>query len=218
MGSGTYGNNRTFTSGGVTLTVSAWGYTYGSNDNALESAALGRWSTGLGVCNRSEDCTSPQHQVDNVGIDDWVLFVFSEPIDITTVRIDPYGTYDRDVSYWTGNVTTPINLTGVRYSSTLPTDLADLGFTERRDQTYSSSGSPLNVPITTGYVNAMLFGARIEPDSTAGDRFKIASLTGDFRVPPPPPPPPSVPEPSALLLMGAGLVFAGRKSLSTRRR
>ena len=97
-GEGSNGNVRTFVSGGVTLSASAWGYTYGSSDNALQNAALGRWSTGLGACNRSESCGSPVHQVDNSGADDWVLFTFSEAVDVTSIRIDPYGTYDRDVS------------------------------------------------------------------------------------------------------------------------
>ena len=90
-GEGANGNTRTFQSGGVTLTATAWGYTYGSSNNALENAALGRWSTGLGACNRSESCGDPNHQVDNVGADDFVLFTFSEAVDIATIRIDPYG-------------------------------------------------------------------------------------------------------------------------------
>ncbi len=170
MGEGSYGNTRSFISDGVTVTASAWGYTYGSSDSALESAALGRWSTGLGACNRSESCGDPNHQVDNVGADDFVLFTFSEAVDITSIRIDPYGTHDRDVSYWIGSVSTPLNLNGVNYNG-----LDDRGFGNRIDQTYSTSTSALDVPITGGRVNAILFGARVE-SSGASDYFKITRL------------------------------------------
>jgi hypothetical protein len=195
MGTGSYGNTRTFTSGGVTLSASAWGYTWGSSDNRFETAALGRWGTGLGSCNRSEgtgsNCSSPyEHQVDNVGADDWVLFVFSTPVDITSVRIDPYGTYDRDVSYWTGLVTTPLNLTGVTYGG-----LAALGFGPRIDNTGSVSNSYRNVPIPPvgSYVNALLFGAQLYSDQD--DYFKITSMTVNTR---------PVPEPSTIMLLTVG--------------
>ena len=78
-------------------------------------------SAGLGVCNRSEGsgCSSPQHQVDNnTGTArDWVLFKFSEAVDITTVRVDPTGAYDTDVTYWTANSSTfNGNLDGLTYT------------------------------------------------------------------------------------------------------
>lgn len=210
MGEGSYGNTRSFVSDGVTVTASAWGYTYGSSNNALESAALGRWSTGLGSCNRSETCGNPSHQVDNVGADDWILFTFSEAVDITSIRIDPYGTYDRDVSYWVGTVSTPLNLHGVNYNG-----LDDRGFGNRIDQTYSTGSSALNVPIAGGRVNAILFGARIE-GSGANDYFKITGLTADVTRTPPPPTH-SVPEPTSLALMGAGLGLAFRRGVTSRK-
>src|SRR3972149_847137 len=68
---GTFGNVRTYTSEGITITATAWGYTTAyPPGSALESAALGQWGTGLGVCDRLEGlstCVHPGHQGDNIG-------------------------------------------------------------------------------------------------------------------------------------------------------
>ena len=41
FGAGSSGNTRTYTSGGITVTVTGWGYTFGTTDSALQAAALG---------------------------------------------------------------------------------------------------------------------------------------------------------------------------------
>ncbi len=202
-GSG-FGNVRTFQIGGVTVTATAWGLT-GTN-STFENGQLGQWSTGLGICNRSEglNCPSPQHQVDNVGADDFVLFQFSHPIDPLIVRIDPVSNnpaFDRDVSYWVGTTANPLNLTGGNLAG-----LGALGFGARIDDDGSASSDARNVSITSGLVNALLFGANAVTDQD--DWFKITSIKFDHS------PPTQVPEPAGIALLGAalmGLGFARRR-------
>lgn len=188
MGEGSVGNTRTFTSGGVTLTVTAWAYTFGASDNALAAAALGRYSTGLGVCNATESCEDPQHQVDNVGAEDWVLFQFSVPVDVTSVRIDPFDTWDRDVSYFLGNAGIPLNLTGVTYGG-----LGGVGFGAMQSDSALASNLFRDVAINGGFANGLLFGGFLGGDDE-DDRFKITSLSATT----------AVPEPATMLLLVAG--------------
>jgi hypothetical protein len=63
------------------------------------------------------------------------------------------------------------------------------------------------VGISGGLVNALLFGARVESNSSASDYFKITSITAQHST--------AVPEPSSLLLMGIGAALALRRSYRT---
>jgi hypothetical protein len=129
--------------------------------------------------------------VDNAGQHEFVLLRFSAPIDPTTVRIDPYGTYDRDVSYWAGHVNPSINLTGKAYG-----DLTGLGFLNRVDSNGTSSSSYRDVSINNpSAVNALLIGAKYLGTGDGEDRFKITKMSGQ-----------TVPVPGTLLMFGFGMV------------
>ena len=207
-----FGNTLTFSQNGLTVTASAWAYT-GSTGTLFENAGLGQYSTGLGVSDRSEGLNpgNPSHQVDNVGPDNFVMFNFgSNPVDISSINIDPFGIYDRDVSYWVGNVTPGTDLTGKSYAQ-----LAALGFTQGRfDALSTPSETALDVAIgKTG--NTILFGTYVgEPTGGAGattdeDRFKIASITAGPVVQAPP-----VPEPTTALF---GIALMGFCTATPRR-
>ena len=186
---GTLGNVRTFSNGGVTVTATAWSYL-----SDFEVAALGIYGSGLGVCNSGEypGCTSPNHEVDNSGRTDFVLFQFNTPVDPLSVGITTTSNDDLDVSYWVGNLTLPAD----RLDSETYATLSALGFGSRFD----NNGSPTSrtVTLTSGLVNGLLFGAKV---GDSNDAFKISTLTVDR-----PPDQQTVPEPASLLLLGTGLV------------
>lgn len=187
---GSIGNERTFTAGGITVTANAWSY-----GTSFQEARLGRWSTGVAVCGATETCSNPAHQVDNVGQHEFVLLRFDAPVDPLSVRIDPYGTYDRDASYWVGNVNSSIDLTGKGYG-----DLGGLGFLARNDSNGTTSTSYRDVSISNPLsVNALLFGAKYLGASDGEDRFKITKMSGN-----------AVPVPGTMLLFGLGFsLFIG---------
>jgi hypothetical protein len=195
------GNVRTFTAGSVTVFVSSWGVTFGALDDAFEMASLGKWSTGLGSCNVEEvPCDATVQQVDNAGADDWLLFVFSEQVQISTVTIDPDGPADRDVSYYVGNVSIPptflLDLTGIG-----PAGLGALGFGPAISDVATVSGDSRDVAIgVAAPVNAFLLGGYL---GDTDDVFKVTGLTAVT----------TVPEPASLLLFLTGAAaLAGSRS------
>jgi hypothetical protein len=186
-GSG-FGNVRTFTVGGVTITATAWSLT-GNSGTTFQSSQLGQFSTGLGVCNRVEDtgCDSPNHQVDNVGSYDFVLFTFASPVDFYNITIDPFAPddADRDVSYWVGNIATGTNLTGLDTS----------GFGTQFNVNNSASLNPITIDLGSKVGKSLLFGASFG-QGDRDDYFKIKDLnTGS-----------AVPEPATFGLAGLALI------------
>ena len=207
---GSIGNQRTFTVDGVTVYATAWYYD-DDNDNRFEKAALGRYSPGLGVCNSYEesggdspfnDCDSPNHAVSN-SEDEWsdfVLFLFDESVDLTSVYVDEIEGRT-DVSYWLGTVGGPANQLELLTNKTTG-NLAGLGFGSRIDNDGNGDRS-VTLNSTANSYNALLFGAQFDD---GGDAFKIKSLTIDYTPGTPRTPTTPVPEPASLVLMGFGLV------------
>lgn len=96
--SGSFGNVRTFsgTGGGQTITVTATGWSI--HGDQVTSAYLGSYSNGLGVTNRSEgNGDNNRHTIDNSGSTDFVLFQFSDPVDLLSADLRKYG--DTDMTF-----------------------------------------------------------------------------------------------------------------------
>ena len=210
-----YGNERTFTEnvnpiGNETITVTAWADTGLPNPpGTLEAAFLGRYSTGLGVCNQGEgslsycDGNNPLHQADNLGQNDLVMFRMDQgQYEFSEIVIDPFGQYDRDVSFWIGNVVglpSGDDLTGIEIA-----ELESLyGFTKYDDYNTQSSGA-LAIDLMNLQGNTLIFGPLV-PTNGLADRFKMRSLTATL-----------VPVPAAAWLMGTGLL--GLAGVARRRR
>jgi hypothetical protein len=173
-----YGNQISFIQGSEILQATSWANTADAPVNGFEAAYIGRFSTGLGVCNRDEGNISScingggiNHQVDNVSQQDLVLFLFDSPQAMQSLTIDPSVTWDRDVSFWVGNVAAGMTLVGSTFAN-----LGTLGFGSQVNSLNSASNAALTISLG-GYVgNALLVGGLFPADGSP-DRFKIRALT-----------------------------------------
>ena len=191
-GSG-FGNTLTYTSDAEKLIVSSYADT--GAGAAFETGKVTAWSVGLGTCNQAEGlyCGNPEHQVDNAGQHDWVLFLTNYTTSFDSITIDPYGTWDRDVSYWIGTINPSLDLSGYSYG-----DLAGLGFGAENQIDNSPSYQAITLALNGDVGNALLIGAQTGDQHCDIDRFKIRDLTTT--------PSSTVPEPATLMLFGTGLV------------
>jgi len=217
-------NTYTMLVDGLQLDILGFGDT--ASGSKFERAALQRWSAGMGVCNADEydaGCQSPDHQVDNGSGKELTLFSFNESVQFVSMTIDPYGTFDRDVSYRAGTIETADVVD--RNVSQLVTALGGV------THTYNTpSADPLTISFSPGVVgHDLLFGALLGTQDTTPcgyrnrstcdqvDMFKITSLvvrtTSSSGIPVQPNN--AVPEPAGLALAGCGLAVLG---LGRRRR
>jgi len=181
---GDFGNELVFANGGQGFTATSWSHTGGRRNQSFEAALGVIYSTGIGVTHQGEGMRVPEHQIDNGRGNDWVLLIFDGPVSDVTLTVNPYGTWDRDVTYYTANLDGPVDLNGLTY-----TDLAALGFGERVDDlsNRSSEEREVEVSVESGTFNAILIGAQQgKPGGFRNvDRFKITGVEANFTVPEP---------------------------------
>lgn len=202
-----YGNTKTFQgTDGSAITASAWSNS--GSGSSLQSAQLELYSGGLGVTNRGENGTSPNHATDNGGYIDAILFDFgADAVSLTDLSVGWYYTdSDMSVLAYTGAGDPSASLTGQSYA-----DLLTNGWSYVGD--YANVG---NEPGGTASINAgdttssfwlvSAFNSDISQNAwTQGnDYVKVYALAGNADSPTPPT---EVPAPGTLALFGLGLLL-----------
>jgi len=216
---GNWGNSLTFSGGGISVTASAFAETGAESPSAsgwylFQTAQIYRWSTGLGICNRveglaSSTCSATEHEVDTVGRDDLLLFVFNQTVDFQSVTVDPYNSSgsdpnDRDITYWVGNLASMPALT----TQTFDTLGGMPGFTETLSAatsgfdplTHSLSGTGNVLLLSGDYTNRDCKNADVTYNSEC-EAYKIRNITVTATT--------VIPVPAAVWLLGSALGLLG---------
>jgi hypothetical protein len=178
--SGTAGNIRTFTVGGVSVKASA--FSKKDSDNTWNTAFLGAYSAGLGVTDGSEGSGgSGTHTVDNMGgRDNYVLFEFNQLVTVNKAFLDYVGA-DSDVSVWIGTKTDPYNNHQTLSTAFLSTLVTEDNLTTSADARWAD----VNAAALQG--NVLVIAAQANDDSPE-DSFKLSKVDLVCNQTPPPPP------------------------------
>ena len=164
---GTAGNIRTFTAGGVSVHASAFGETKPtSGTHVFSPAYLGHYSLGLGVTDSSEDGANNTHVVDNNGQNNYVMLEFSQSVGVDRAYLD-FIVGDSDATIWIGTIanayTSHQNLNAALLTS--------LGFTEVN----LGSGAARWADINAGLLSGNVLVIATKTDET-DDGFKLSKL------------------------------------------
>lgn len=130
-----FGNTLHFTAGSIGVDVYAWSETGALQTTVpasyyyFETAELQSWSTGIGICNRTEGaissgCDTNEHEIDTVGRDDLVVVYFDQLVsfDNLEITVDPWDGVgsdpnDRDLRYWIATVGAAPDMSGHSFNS-----------------------------------------------------------------------------------------------------
>lgn len=223
VGNGAVGNVITKTNG--LFTVMATGWEAGTGSGPFAQARLRDYGTaGLGVCTASEIasggvCSSSgnpsEHQVDNLGQRELVMFQFSDALGkvaVTNISIQMHFlASDWDISYWLGNTNNAFGTSSLLGLNTT-TNLTAAGFGTRVDVLNNNNNPALanvNGVVTFNFnnvngFNTLIFGPTLLTNYTGNDGFKIKSIS--FTADPNIPTNEQIPEPGTYVLLGGGLI------------
>lgn len=198
--SGTLGNSMNFTSGGITVTATAWSTSGLASTNLPTAAYLGRYTNGLGVTTSDEGNgqSNNSHTIDNIGGYDFIRLVFSQAVNLSDImRVNYAVSGGADGDYWVSN-----GGNGTFNTSTLWNGYITRGANYEQNVSYSSAT----------FSNVWLIGAA-RTSTDRDDGFKLASITATAQQIVP-----QVPEPAtwAMMIMGFGLIGAGLRRRSIK--
>lgn len=207
-GSVSNGNSASFYghgAGAPNISANAWSNTTGSSNVDLQSGKLMTYGGGLGVVNRDEDGSSPNHSTDNSSRYDSVLFDLGAALSLDEITLG-WRQNDSDITVLAyAGVGAPV-LGGKEYGELLSSGWSHIG--DYAD-VYEQSGHSMAINagnVTSRYWLIGAFNNIISSNNWGGsDYFKIYALAGSLTECCN-----EVPAPSSLLLLALGLPLLRR--------